>query len=385
MREKLFVIFGAGNDAVGLVQQVTKPIAGVSGNILDLRQDVIHGLFTVFLVVDLAQCKLPIDRFKELVAEIAEDTGLDLAIDKYTPVPRSSDRKNLLLILVGRDKPGIVSRISEQLSHYRVNIEFSQMIARAGVFLMELHADVTQAALPLENLISVLQQEMQAVNISTMFQSEDVFNKKKRVVCFDINASLIAPESFAEILKQTGIEKAEIGALFPVGDPQAAVRKAGELLQGLPSEVATRVAEAIDIMAPSVELIETLKIMGYKVVLNTTAFSFFTDVLVHKAALDGCYGYQVMVDDDSQALTGELSTDFEPLDRGRLGSALTAREGVAVEDITIIGDDETAGTEETPGIRIDFNMRVLLDYVNQRILSREHLLGMLGSFGIPRF
>ena len=384
MREKLFVIFGAGNDAVGLVQQVTTPIAGVNGNILDLRQDVIHGLFTLFLVVDLSQCELPIDRFKELVGQIAEDTGLDLAIDKYTPVPRSSDRKNLLLILVGRDKPGIVSRISEQLSHYRVNIEFSQMIARTGVFLMELHADVTQAALPLENLISVLQQEMQAVDISTMFQSEDVFNKKKRVVCFDLSASFIAPESLGEILKQTGIEAEEIGKLFPVDQPHTAVRKAAELLQGLPGEVATRVAEAIDITAPSVELIETLKIMGYKVVLNTTAFGFFTEILVRKAALDGCYGYEVLVDDDSQALTGELSPDFEPLDRGRLSSALTAREGVAVEDIAIIGDDGAPGTEETPGIRIDFNMRVLLDYVNQRILSREHLLGMLGSFGIPR-
>lgn len=384
MREKLFVIFGAGNDAVGLVQQVTTPIAGVNGNILDLRQDVIHGLFTLFLVVDLSQCELPIDRFKELVGQIAEDTGLDLAIDKYTPVPRSSDRKNLLLILVGRDKPGIVSRISEQLSHYRVNIEFSQMIARTGVFLMELHADVTQAALPLENLISVLQQEMQAVDISTMFQSEDVFNKKKRVVCFDLSASFIASESLGEILKQTGIEAEEIGKLFPVGQPHTAVSKAAELLQGLPGEVATRVAEAIDITAPSVELIETLKIMGYKVVLNTTAFGFFTEILVRKAALDSCYGYEVLVDDDSQALTGELSPDFEPLDRGRLSSALTAREGVAVEDIAIIGDDGAPGTEETPGIRIDFNMRVLLDYVNQRILSREHLLGMLGSFGIPR-
>ncbi len=320
MREKLFVIFGAGNDAVGLVQQLTTPIARVKGNILDLRQDVIHGLFTVFLVVDLAHSDLPIDRFKELVAEIAEDTGLDLAIDKYTPVPRSSDRKNLLLILVGRDKAGIVSRISEQLSHYRVNIEFSQMIARAGVFLMELHVDVTQAALPLENLISVLQREMQAVNISTMFQSEDVFNKKKRVVCFDINASFIAPGCFGDILKQTGIEASEIGELFPPDQPRVAVRKAGELLQGLPSEVATRIAEAIEITAPSVELIETLKIMGYKVVLNTSAFGFFTEVLVRKAALDGCYGYETLVDDDSQTLTGELSPDAEPLDRERLSS-----------------------------------------------------------------
>ncbi|MCP4041756.1 MAG: hypothetical protein GY731_07330, partial [Gammaproteobacteria bacterium] len=152
MHEKLYVIFGAGSDEVGLVQQLTTPIARVNGNILDLRQDVIHGLFTVFLVVDLAQCRLPVEKFKKLVAEIAEDTGLDLKIDKYSPVPRSSDRKNLLLILVGYDKPGIVSRISDQLSNYRVNIEFSQMIARAGVFLMELHADITQGVLPLENL-----------------------------------------------------------------------------------------------------------------------------------------------------------------------------------------------------------------------------------------
>ena len=124
--------------------------------------------------------------------------------------------------------------------------------------------------------------------------------------------------------------------------------------------------------------------MGYKVVLNTAAFGFFTEVLVRKAALDGCYGYETLVDDDSQTLTGELSPDAEPLDRERLSSALSAREGVAVEDISIIGDDEVSGSEETPGIRVDFNMRILLDYVNQRILSREHLLGMLGSFGIPR-
>ncbi len=383
MHEKLYVIFGAGSDEVGLVQQLTTPIARVNGNILDLRQDVIHGLFTVFLVVDLAQCRLPVEKFKKLVAEIAEDTGLDLKIDKYSPVPRSSDRKNLLLILVGYDKPGIVSRISDQLSNYRVNIEFSQMIARAGVFLMELHADITQGVLPLENLLSNLRQEMGEVGIRTMFQVEEVFTKKKRVICFDIGASFIDPDSFSEILKQTGITAAEVGELYSPAQPRESVRRAGERLEKLPAEVASQVAEAIELQSTSVELIETLKVMGYRVVLNSTAMSFFTEVLTRKAALDGCYSFELPVNDDSHTLAGELNPDLEPLEGERLTAALIESEGVEAEDITILSG-EGSDTRETQGIRIDFKMRVLLDYFNQRILSREQLLGMLGSFGIPR-
>ena len=190
MREKLYIVHGAGPDAVGLVQQVANPIAAVGGNIVDLRQDVMHGLFTLFMVVDLGGCELKAEGFRGLVAEIAEDTGLQLAVEKYHPVPRSADRKSLLIILVGRDRPGVIARISEQLRGYRVNIEFTRMVARAGVFLMELHVDITHVVLPLENLMGVLRQEMAVVGITAQFQVADVFTKKKRIVCFDLGASL---------------------------------------------------------------------------------------------------------------------------------------------------------------------------------------------------
>jgi hypothetical protein len=86
--------------------------------------------------------------------------------------------------------------------------------------------------------------------------------------------------------------------------------------------------------------------------------------------------------DDAMTLTGELEdSTLQILDMQGVINQLVSQEGVAREDITIIAD-ETEG--QTPqGLHIQLNMKVLLDYYNQRILSREALIGLLGSFGIP--
>lgn len=383
MREKLYVVHGAGADAVGLVQQITRPIAAAGGNVVDLRQDVLHGLFTLVMVVDLAESELRADQFRELVARVGEDTNLALTVDHYAPVPRSPGRKSLLVVLVGRDRPGIIARISQQLSGYHVNIEFSRMVARAGIFLMELHAEVTDCALPLQNLLGVLREEMSAVGIRTMFQAEDVFNKRKRIVCFDIGASFIDRPTLQEILRQTGTDPAALAALYPPGAPGELARRSARLLEGLPLEVVDRIAGATQVSPATTELIETLKVMGYRVAAVTRAFDFFTTALARKAALDRCYGYRLPVNDDSRALTGEPDVTVDPAERGPLVGALLAAEGLGEQDITVI-EDPGAGEPEPLGVRVEFNMKVALDYLNQHVLSRDQLLGLLGAFGAPR-
>jgi phosphoserine phosphatase/predicted amino acid-binding ACT domain protein len=335
------------------------------------------------MVVDLAASDLRAEQFRHLIARVAEDTNLTLQVEKYTPVSRSPDRKSLLIVLVGRDQPGIIARITQQLSGYHVNIEFSRMVARAGIFLMELHADVTQAALPLDNLLGVLREEMGAVGIRSMFQAEDVFNKKKRAVCFDVGTSFIDPRTLAEVLRQAGIDRDAVRRAYDPARPADAVRQAARLLEGLPVEVAARVCEATEVSPATTELVETLKVMGYKVVVFTRAFDFFTDVLARKAALDRCYGFRLPVNDDTRALTGEPDPAVDPLDRRRLLGALMAAEGLAEPDVTVIGDGD--GEAAAPvGIQVEFNMKLALDFLNQRVLSRDQLLGLLGSFGVPR-
>jgi predicted amino acid-binding ACT domain protein/phosphoserine phosphatase len=382
-REKLYVVYGAGSDAVGLVQQVTRPIADARANIVDMRQDVLHGLFTLFMLVDLAESTVSPEQFRALVATIGEETGLSLAVDPYQPVPRRSDRRSLLVILVGGDKPGVIARTSALLSSYRVNIEFMRTVARAGVFLMELHADITNAALPLENLEAALIEAMRALEIRALFQSEDVFNKKKRVVCFDIGASLIAADTLGQILGQAGIAADELRALYGPPRARASVEAAAARLEGLPIEIAKRIGDTMTVAPDSIELIETLKTMGYKTLVISSAFQFCTEPLARKAALDACYGYRASVNDDAQAFTGAISPHHDPQDRRRILGGFLQREGIAEEDVTMLGDAESAG-RGTPGIRIDFDMKALLDYYNQRVIGREQLIGLLGSFGVPR-
>ena len=52
------------------------------------------------------------------------------------------------------------------------------------------------------------------------------------------------------------------------------------------------------------------------------------------------------------------------------------------EDITVISDQDI-DYPQTPGIRLEFDMKGMLDFMNQHILSQEALTGLLRSFGMP--
>ncbi|MBN2297870.1 MAG: ACT domain-containing protein, partial [Deltaproteobacteria bacterium] len=162
MNSMLYIVYGIGNDSIGLVGEITTPIARIGGNIVDMRQDVLHGLFTIYLVVDLKKASLSVDEFSRLLEKISDNTGLSLSMEKYNPIPRSAERTNMLVTLVGQDKPGIIAAITDKLARYNINIETSDVVAREDIFLMDLLTDTSQSALPMDNLKTVVKEIMQA-------------------------------------------------------------------------------------------------------------------------------------------------------------------------------------------------------------------------------
>ena len=90
-KHRLYVVHCMGNDAVGLVGRITASIAEAQGNIVDLRQDVLHGLFTLYMVVDLSKSAIDFAKFQSVLDEIAEDTNLRITVDQYSPIGRSPD------------------------------------------------------------------------------------------------------------------------------------------------------------------------------------------------------------------------------------------------------------------------------------------------------
>jgi phosphoserine phosphatase len=371
-RERLYMIHGTGPDRVGLVGTITTAVAKAGGNIVDLRQDVLHGLFTIFMVVDLSAVELRAAELKKLVLALAEDTGLDLSVDRYSPVGRSPDKRNMLVVLIGPDRPGIIASISESLGKYGVNIEFAQNVARENLFLMELMVDIGNCTLPLENVKSTLAKTMAVLGVNTIFQTEDVFNKKKRVVLFDVQGSLIDQDTKTEICAQTGLSAADVGSS---GDPVDALRAAAERLEGFPVEVMNTVLEGVGVTPATMELLQTLKTMGYVTALATNGFAPVTERLRSRLGLDHAFGVGLIADDDSRSITGEIAADVaSEIDRERIIAAIVRDEGVGRDDITVVSGGN--------GIGLTFDLSTLLDLHNSKAISRENLLGLLGSFGV---
>jgi len=381
-RQRLYIVHGRGNDAVGLVGTLAAPIGNAGGNVVDLRQNVLHGLFSLDMVVDLSGSQLRIDDFAAMVAELAEDTGLTLSVEKYLPVPRSPNKKNILLILLGNDKPGIIASVSETLSKYRANIEAAQTIAREGMFLLELLTDVSQCRVPLPNLMTSIEKSMDAMNMTTIFQTEDVFNKKKRAILFEIKSSFLDPALCAEILEQTGLDADALASAYASRDPLSSVRKALSCLERCPAEVMTTIVEGVEVSSGTQELMQTLKIMGYKIVLVSNALSMVTDHLEAKLGIDYSVGVKTRIDDDSLALVGEVTDeDYAAVSSGQIAAQISGREAISAADITVISD---AGLPSAPGIRLQLDLGQLLHLFNERVIDEEKLIGILGSFGVPR-
>ena len=380
-RQRLYVVYGKGSDAVGLVGSITAPISQAGGNIVDLRQDVLHGLFTLFLVVDLSETRVRIEDLTEMVREIGEDTGLELSVDNYNPKPRDPNKKNVLLILIGRDRPGIIASISAVLGRYQANIEFAQSVGREGVFLTELLTDISHCSIPLANLQATVRQAMAEVGIQAVFQCEDVFNKKQRVILFDISASFISPRLQDEILEQTGLTRADLLAEYATSDVPASLQKAAARLEGFPCEVLRSIVNGIQPTPGTIELLQTLRIMGYKIALASNGFTPLTETLKTRLGIDYVFGYPLPIEDDSKCVVGEIPPhELAGRDLDRLIGEMAAAEGISREDVAVISD---AGMAETPGIRLEFDLGQILDYYNQKIISRDALLGLMGSFGIP--
>jgi phosphoserine phosphatase len=341
-----------------------------------------HGLFTIFTVVDLSTSALRVEEFKGMVDKLSDETGLDLAVEKYFPTPRSPEKSNILLILLGTDKPGVIASVSTSLAKYKSNIEFSQMVAREDVFLMELLIDVSKCSLPLDNLKSVLTSKMAEVGIETIIQAEDVFNKKKRVILFDYKASFISKATLNEIFEQTGISKSVVPETYPMDKPVRALGNAAQNLEALPVDVLEKIINSAKPTEGTMELLQTLRIMGYKIAISTTAFTPFADALKKKLAIDYAFGVNLPLDDDTQSYIGELAPQgMVDIEQNKVLEKIIEAESIARENVTII-----KGTDgiSTPGIRFDFDLEQILDFYNKRILNTESITGLIGAFGIPK-
>ena len=86
-----------------------------------------------------------------------------------------------IVTVIGKDKPGIIAKVSTALAENKVNIEdISQSIVQ-DYFTMIMLCNIKDSPLSLQQIITLLNKVGEEIGVSIHVQHEDVFNAMHKI------------------------------------------------------------------------------------------------------------------------------------------------------------------------------------------------------------
>ena len=86
-----------------------------------------------------------------------------------------------IVTVIGKDKPGIIAKVSTALAENQVNIEDISQTLMQDNFTMLMLCDLSSSKLPLEKLQEQLVKMGNEIGVSIHVQHEDIFNAMHKI------------------------------------------------------------------------------------------------------------------------------------------------------------------------------------------------------------
>ncbi len=208
------------------------------------------------------------------------------------------------------------------------------------------------------------------LNIDVAVQEDNAYRRNRRLVCFDMDSTLIEQEVIDELALEAGVgeqvaeitERAMLGEL----DFQQSFRARVALLKGLDASVLPKIAERLTVTEGAERLISTLKALGYKTKLGIDE--------VHANILDVQDGL----------VTGEVKGAIvDGARKAELLRQLADKMGISLEQAMAVGD----GANDLPmlaiaGLGVAFRAKPLVRQNANQAISSVGLDGVLYLLGM---
>ena len=158
------------------------------------------------------------------------------------------------------------------------------------------------------------------------------------------------------------------------------LRRRLALLEGLPADVLSEIAERLPLTEGAERLIGTLRGLGYKTAILSGGFSYFGEHLKQRLGIDYVYANQLEIEDGK--LTGRVVGRV--VDGVRKAELLRAdREGISLAPVTAVGD----GANDLPmldaaGLGIAFHAKPRVMREAEQSISSLGLDGILYLLGV---
>lgn len=388
LRERdLYVISVVGKDQVGIVSEVTRLLFKQDLNIVDIEQTVIHSQFTMVLLIQPLQPRFQPGQLQTSLSRLAKRRGMSITmtpLHEFKGLRLAETKKPYVLTLLGADRAGVVAAFSSTLAKHRCNIERIKMIARGEFLAMEIWIDLRQAN------FSLLRQDLaivaRKVGMDIIAQPEHIFQKRKKVIIFDMDSTIVEGEIIDEMAKLAGVGE-KVAVVTEKGmqgeiDFSESLRTRVSYLRGLRMKSLDSIAKAFKFTKGSEELIAALKEMGFKVALISGGFSYFTDVLKKRLGFDYAFGNELEIREGR--LTGRIKGRIIDAKRkAEILDEICHREGITRDEAVAVGDGSNDRIMvANAGLGIAFNAKEVLKKVADGAITKNHMKGVLYCLGI---
>ena len=237
---------------------------------------------------------------------------------------------------------------------------------------------------------AALQKELMSMSRSSgmdfSFQKDDMYRRMRRLICFDMDSTLIQTECIDELARRHGVydqvaaitERAMRGEI----DFKESFTERVALLKGLDVSVMQDIADHLPITEGTDRLMSVLKTCGYKIAILSGGFTFFGEYLQKKYGIDYVYANELEVGEDGKLTgryVGEIVDGRRKADLLRL---IAMTEKVNIAQTIAVGD----GANDLPmlleaGLGIAFHAKPRVKEEARQSLSTIGLDGVLYFLG----
>lgn len=314
----------AGQDRPGVTASVTEILARYEAQILDIGQADIHSTLSLGILFRIKE-RLSGQVMKELLFKATE---LNINIDfkpvtdeEYEEWVNQQGKNRYILTVIGRDLSAKqVAVASRAIRDQGLNIDsIIRLTGRRSLLHPERNVraciEFSMRGTPhsLAEMQSQLMQMSGELAFDFSIQRDNMFRRMRRLICFDMDSTLIQTECIDELAMRAGVggkvkaitESAMRGEI----DFKESFRQRVELLKGLDASVMREIAETMPITEGAERLMSVLKRYGYKIAILSGGFTYFGQYLQRKFNIDYMYANELEIGEDGK-LTGRYIGDI---------------------------------------------------------------------------
>ena len=317
-QEEQILVGITGQDRPGLTASFMDILARHDANILDIGQADIHSTLSLGILFRIGEQQSG-QVMKELLFK-ATELGVNITFtpigdEQYESWVEQQGKNRYILTIIGRHlNARQISTAAVVIKDQGLNIDsIVRLTGRQSIKHPErnvracIEFSLRGTPTDINDMRSQLMQLSSEMEFDFSLQRDNMFRRMRRLICFDMDSTLIQTECIDELAIKAGVgdkvkeitERAMRGEI----DFKESFKERVALLKGLDVSVMQDIAEKLPITEGVDRLMAVLKRYGYKIAILSGGFTFFGEYLQRKYGIDYMYANELEIDDNGK-LTG---------------------------------------------------------------------------------